>query len=392
MIDKKIKDVLESIYYDLNGRQGSFGSVRSLYQEAKLVIPKKITYKIVKKFLSGQNSYVEHRRVIRKIFRRPMLKLYPNDIWSMDTIFFNKNFKGVNKKKINVVTCVDTFSKYGWAKPVSNKSPLETVKAFKKILLEAKSVPRYIFVDKGTEFLSEFKKFVSSLKISIYTTESGIKSFPVENFNYVLKTSIYRQMSHFRSNSWILALERALKSYNKTKTPALNNISPEQALKNDNIVMLQEFYLNKRYNKLKSHLFSKPKFFLGQKVKKIIIEKWQRGFKPRFSKNVYNIVKIFNDAKPIRYQINDNSKTKYYFNELIPFLEDEKSDHYNKVLAILSSKKIPVKFLRSGKAIQFEKIFLTKIQGVEKPKYLKKIDVLKLKNGEYFLNKYSDGI
>ena len=237
--------------------------------------------------------------------------------------------------------------------------------------------------------MGEFKKLANSLKIWIYHTESGIKAFSVENLNYVLKTTIYRQMSHFWSNSWISVLKRALKSYNNTSTPSLNNISPQKALKNDNVVMLQRFFLNNRYNKIKSHLHNKPRFVIGQKVKKIITEKFQRGFKPRFSSKIYEITKIFDDAKPIRYQISDNSKTKYYFNQLTPYLESLESDNYIKVLNIISHKVKPIKFLRSGKDIQFEKLFLTKIQGLDKPKYLNKNELIKLKDGEYHLRKYN---
>ena len=196
-------------------------------------------------------------------------------------------------------------------------------------------------------------------------------------------------MSHFRSNSWISVLKRALKSYNNTSTPSLNNISPQKALKNDNVVMLQRFFLNNRYNKIKNRLYDKPRFVIGQKVKKIITEKFQRGFKPRFSSKIYEITKIFDDAKPIRYQISDNSKTKYYFNQLTPYLESLESDNYIKVLNIISHKVKPIKFLRSGKAIQFEKLFLTKIQGLDKPKYLNKNELIKLKDGEYHLRKYN---
>ena len=98
MIDKDVKKLLESVYYDISGRQGSFGTVRGLYQETKPLMPKKITSEIIKKFLSGQKSYVEHRRVVRKFFRRPMLKLFPHDIWSMDTIFLTKNLLEQIKK------------------------------------------------------------------------------------------------------------------------------------------------------------------------------------------------------------------------------------------------------------------------------------------------------
>ena len=59
------------------------------------------------------------------------------------------------------------------------------------------------------------------------------------------------------------------------------------------------------------------------------------------------------------------------------------------MLNIISHKVKPIKFLRSGKAIQFEKLFLTKIQGLDKPKYLNKNELIKLKDGEYHLRKYN---
>ena len=128
---------------------------------------------------------------------------------------------------------------------------------------------------------------------------------------------------------------------------------------------------------------------MGQKVKRVIVEPWQRGFKPRFSKEVFEVTKIYKNSKPIRYGISDNTKTKYYFNQLTPFLEDSDSDKFKKNLSIISHKKIPIKFLRSGRAIKHEKLYLTKIKGVDKPKYLSESAILKMDNGGVILDAYN---
>ena len=87
MITEDQKILLEKIYFDSDGRQGAFSSVRPLYLEAKK-IDKSITYNIVKEYLKSVTPYVLHKRVLRKFPRRTLLSLFPNNVWCLDTVFY----------------------------------------------------------------------------------------------------------------------------------------------------------------------------------------------------------------------------------------------------------------------------------------------------------------
>ena len=49
-----------------------------------------------------------------------------------------------------LLTCIDTFSKYAWVRPLKNKSELCVKEVFESMLRE--KVPHYLQTDKGIEF------------------------------------------------------------------------------------------------------------------------------------------------------------------------------------------------------------------------------------------------
>ena len=49
-----------------------------------------------------------------------------------------------------LLTCIDTFSKYAWVRPLKNKYELCVKEAFESMLRE--EGPLYLQIDKGTEF------------------------------------------------------------------------------------------------------------------------------------------------------------------------------------------------------------------------------------------------
>ena len=61
------------------------------------------------------------------------------------------------------------------AKGMKTKDSKETVKTFSKRTTK-KNRPQKIWVDQGTEFAGDFKKFCSAEEIEIYTTMSETKA------------------------------------------------------------------------------------------------------------------------------------------------------------------------------------------------------------------------
>ena len=70
-----------------------------------------------------------------------------------------------------LLTCIDTFSKYAWVRPLKNKSRLCVKEAFESISEEKISL--YLQTDKGTEFKNTlFQGQLTEYKMKFYTSEN----------------------------------------------------------------------------------------------------------------------------------------------------------------------------------------------------------------------------
>ncbi len=65
-----------------------------------------------------------------------------------------------------LLTCIDVFSKYAWARPLKNKTGKEVTKAFDSILKENR-VTQKLQTDKGTEFFNKhFQQLMKKYNIA----------------------------------------------------------------------------------------------------------------------------------------------------------------------------------------------------------------------------------
>lgn len=60
-----------------------------------------------------------------------------------------------------LLTCIDVFSMYMWARAQKNKNRIQVTKAF-KLLLEEGHVPNKLQTDRGTEFFNKYFQDSSS--------------------------------------------------------------------------------------------------------------------------------------------------------------------------------------------------------------------------------------
>ena len=65
-----------------------------------------------------------------------------------------------------VLMVIDCFSKYGYGIPLRTKTGSEATKAFKSVF--KKEIPRFLWVDNGTEFYnSELKALLKELNVKM---------------------------------------------------------------------------------------------------------------------------------------------------------------------------------------------------------------------------------
>ena len=100
-----------------------------------------------------------HKPITRNFQKRSVVSNGIDDIWAADLVEMQK-FSKWNKGIKYLLMVIDMFSKYGWIKPLKDKKTETVSKAFDEIFKSSKRLPKMLWTDKGSEFISKhFKSF-----------------------------------------------------------------------------------------------------------------------------------------------------------------------------------------------------------------------------------------
>ena len=207
-------------YYTNPENPGSLGGIAALKRELK-----RQNYQVTNSDLKrwSQSQIIYNRNLyVKKIFKRNKIHVHGiDDTWQIDLIDMLKH-KDLNKGYAYILTCIDVFSKYGWAVPIKTKEAVNALDAL-KIIMNQNRKPKKIHSDKGTEFLNALvQKYLADNKIKFYTTESDKKACVVERFNRTLKNKIWRHFANKKFETkadyfiYIDVLQKLVKSYNSS--------------------------------------------------------------------------------------------------------------------------------------------------------------------------------
>ena len=111
-----------------------------------------------------------------------------------------------------LLVCVDVFSRFVRVQPMKSKYSTDAVVAFKK-MLRKKSMPATVWVDQGTEFSGEFRKFCTDKNIKIFSTRSETKAAVAERAIKSLKNIIYCYMEE-NGDKYMRKMDSFLKTMN----------------------------------------------------------------------------------------------------------------------------------------------------------------------------------
>ena len=139
---------------------------------------------------------------------------FKNEIWCMDLAFVDNLAKDNNGVKYLLVR-QDMFDRTVDAKGMKTKDSKETVKIFSKMITK-KNRPKKIWVDPGTEFAGDFKKFCNAEGIHVYFTISETKATFAERAIRSLKNILYRYMEE-HGYKYIHKLSQFVKILNSRK-------------------------------------------------------------------------------------------------------------------------------------------------------------------------------
>ena len=166
----------------------------------------------------------------------------------------------------------DLFDRTVNAKEMKTKHSKETVRKFSKMITK-KNRPKKIWVDQGTEFAGEFKKFCSAGGIENYPTMSETKAAFAEQTIRSLKNILYRYMEDYgyKYNHKLPQFIATMNSRNNRS----KIMKPKLVKNSDFMSILYSKPLRK---------YKKPKFRIGDRVR---ISKYdlpfRKGYKPKIT-------------------------------------------------------------------------------------------------------------
>jgi hypothetical protein len=151
----------------------------------------------IAKFLSNLETYQIHQEAVDVKISCPVV-LCKKGTWAIDLTCLKEvdveSLTTVEKKLQVVLTIIDCFSKYVWARILPNKHVKIVSDTFRKILTgEQCSV---IWSDNSSEFKSnEFKAVTTEFEIKhIFSNHNPQQNAMIEHFNKTLKMAVYRYM------------------------------------------------------------------------------------------------------------------------------------------------------------------------------------------------------
>lgn len=236
-----------------------------------------------------------HAPARRNYKRRPVVILDIDETFSADLVDMQSS---VDKGYKYILTVIDNFSKFAWAKPLKSKTGKDVTAAMESIFEEGR-VCKKLHVDQGKEFYNkEFQGLLKKHNVTMYSTCSVVKSGIAERFNRTLKSKMYKKFTLNGNHKWIDILPGLVSEYNNTIHRTIK-MKPNKVNKtNANYLKLHV------YNKYKTHNL-KTKFKVGDKVRisksKTIFAK---GYLPNWGTELFTITKV-NKTIPETYELKD---------------------------------------------------------------------------------------
>jgi len=312
------EQILREVYFN-PASKASFSGAKKIYkvvQDYKKggIIDKtiKITNNDIKKFLEEQSTYQIHKREVKKFSRRKTMVSYVDQQWQADLVDMQKYKKDNNDYKY-ILTVIDLFSRYAWAKPLKSKRGEGVKEAFIVINNKYKVSPTKIQFDDGKEFYNKpFKDLLKSWEIEFFSSKSVKKAAVVERFNRTLKTRMWKYFTQNETFKWIDILPYLVKTYNQSYHSSIG-MKPLEARKKENAGKVWEMLyakdLEKNYGKAK---YKQNDYVRISKFKKT----FTKGYEAHFTEEIFRIERLVY-THPIVYKLVDlnNEDIDGYFYE-----------------------------------------------------------------------------
>jgi len=325
-----MEELLKQLYY----KEG-YNAPLAIYRELK-TRRKGMTLPKIRTWLKKQESYQLHIATKAPKSYKRIMAYDMFDLWQVDLMFMfttedisKEDFSHKvrlptwNRNHAYILTCINVFSKMGYARPLRSKREAEVAKAMEQIIQEAGYSPHRVESDGGSEFTNKtFKKLMERYSILHHINDAGNhrQNSIIERFNRSLRDRIYQFFTKYNTFVWIDQLQDIIDQYNNTFHETIqmkpNEVSPE----NQDIIFEHVFA---------EHKTQEPKtasYNVGDRVRvKRAKERFgAKGAEVTFSRKIY-VVEDVSDGR-----VRLEGSTKAYQPRHLKLVEGEETNPYDR--------------------------------------------------------------
>ena len=306
-------DILHDIYYDVRN-PGGFASVKKLSEASGL------SQRDVKAWLKGQDTYTLHTMARINYPTRAYVVHDIDEQWQADLVDVSFMARG-NQGHHFILTVIDLFSRYGWARPLKTKHGREVAKAFRSIFLE-KRIPKRIQTDQGKEFENRWvRQLFDEYGIELFSIKSAVKAATVERFNRTIKTRMWKYFTAKFTTKWMAVLPDLIHAYNHSVHRMIKR-RPVDVGPDDVDEMRAERQQRKK------PFQGKTDIRLGDKVRISKVKSvFAKGYLPNWTEEIFIVSEINDKFTPRMYKLKDYSGQvidgSFYREEIEPITKED---------------------------------------------------------------------
>lgn len=243
----------------------------------------------VRAFVNQKRSISLHKKRIKKFSRRPYIVPGPFHTIAADLIDYQK-IKGSNSNFRYILTVIDCFSRFCYARPLKRKTAQEVSEALESIISSMQYIPKFFTSDQGLEFdvRNEYIRnvLIEKYHLVVYFTKGATKNAMVERLNRTLKERLQRYFSESKTKRWLDVLSDFISNINHSINRTIGMRPVDVTLDN----------AEKIWSKLYPNANKRPKcdkILVGDRVR-IPIEKslFAKGYEKNWSEELYTVERI----------------------------------------------------------------------------------------------------
>lgn len=300
-----MSNTLSKLYNDYTD-PGGLASARKLYEKARK-LDKTIKYEDVKNFLRSNLTYTLHYPTKKNFKRNRIIVSRPHQQAQADLVDM-RSLNGLNDGFNYILTFIDCFSKFAYAKPLKNKTQTEVAEMLDSIFSDYPVGS--LQVDRGSEFVGDPITQVSiKHKVTIfYTSNSDVKAAIVERFNRTLKSRMYRYFTAYGTRNWINILQDLVNSYNHAVHRTIGMAPSSVTIYDSDKIFKRMFKGFRSELELRKAIhqmdLSKARFKLGDVVRlKYDLSPFDRRYLPNYTDCYFVIDKIVKGYPRLKYKV-----------------------------------------------------------------------------------------